>query len=733
MHKDPVPALRVSTALLTVAGYLALSTTAAFGIEVVIVPIFLLLLMPWFERIDARWKGYRYITNTLTVAFTVFIVPFLMSPDRLIIGLTAVVVYIQVYLLLHRKGVREYRYLFLMAFFLLVDACAQDPDAGFGLVMPLFILSAVWAFALTQVYAEYTANKAGAIADVLPRDERRGFLPPEVLQWANRRNRRDWQLTATLAMLSISCIVATLLIFLLTPRMEAGVLGRSNIVPLQQRTDLTERVDLSQGGRITADLEPVFQARIPADQVGRISVNDLHWRVSTLNRLVGARWDRVPLDLDEFSGTFRQRADGRILERNAIGTGVLVEQEIFIEDFRDLPGLPTLSLVQRIEGEDARFQLHYALDYAVQVTRSRRNSITYKALSEIPDRNDSVLRAASTNYIAALGAREYNVLTEHNLSQRARAFAQQLAGNAGTDYDKVRAIERYFQTNREFLYTLDLEELPQDDPIEHFLFVTRAGNCELYASAMALLVRSLGIPARLVIGYRGGDWSANDEAYTVRKSNAHVWVEVYFPGSGWMLFDPTPFIDELDTSWQAVMTRFVTRQALNAKVMYYRDIIGFDSGINLGSLISIGLGFISFDLDLMRGALDMSLFTGTLPRLAFGATMLIALLGVIAYLRASAAHMRRTGKPLAFTPDQIRARRLFRKLKKRLGKKGVDCRGLTAREVLDATRSAAVVDIDSVQRLVLAYNESRFGSRPMSKQTYAELSAQLAALVKRGH
>jgi transglutaminase-like putative cysteine protease len=731
MHKDPLPALRVSTAILTVSGYLALSTTAAFGIEIVVVPLFLLLLMPLFERIDEAWKGYRYITNVLTVAFTVFIVPFLMSPDRLIVGLTAVVIYIQVYLLLHRKGVREYRYLFLMAFFLLVDACAQDPDAGFGLVMPLFILSAVWAFALTQVFAEYTANKAGDMADILPRDERRGFLPPEVLQWANRGNRRNWQLNATLGMLSLSCIVATLLIFLLTPRMEAGILGRSNVVPLNQRTDLTERVDLSRGGRITADLEPVFQARIPAEQVSRIDVNDLHWRVSTLNRLVGARWDRVPLNLDEFSGTFRQLRDGRILERNVIGNGVLVEQEIFIEDFRDLPGLPALALVQRVEAEDARFQLHEALDYAVQVTRSRRNSITYKALSEIQDRNESVLRAASTDYVRALGGRGYNVLTEHRLSQRARALAQQIAGNVGTDYDKVRAIERYFRFNRDFFYTLDLEELPQDDPIDHFLFVTRAGNCELYASAMTLLVRSLGIPARLVLGYRGGDWSANDEAYTVRKSNAHVWVEVYFPGSGWVLFDPTPYLDDLDDSWQAVMTRFVTRQALNAKVMYYRDIIGFDRGINVGSLIAIGMGFISFDLELVRGALNLSLFRGTLPRLTFGAVSVIALLGVILYLRASAAHTRHAGKALVYTPDQVRARRLFRKLKKRLGRSGIDCRGLTAREVLAVAQAEAMLDVEPVRRLVLAYDESRFGGRPMTKQAYAELVAQLATLVKR--
>ncbi len=91
-----------------------------------------------------------------------------------------------------------------------------------------------------------------------------------------------------------------------------------------------------------------------------------------------------------------------------------------------------------------------------------------------------------------------------------------------------------------FAYTLNLTGKPGDDPLAHFLFETRAGHCEYFASAMAIMLRTLGIPTREVNGFLPGEYNDVAGDYIVRASDAHSWVEVYFPGTGWMTFDPTP-------------------------------------------------------------------------------------------------------------------------------------------------------------------------------------------------
>ena len=91
-----------------------------------------------------------------------------------------------------------------------------------------------------------------------------------------------------------------------------------------------------------------------------------------------------------------------------------------------------------------------------------------------------------------------------------------------------------------FTYTLNLTGKPGDDPLAHFLFETRAGHCEYFASAMTIMLRTLGIPTREVNGFLPGEYNDLGGDYIVRASDAHSWVEVYFPGNGWMTFDPTP-------------------------------------------------------------------------------------------------------------------------------------------------------------------------------------------------
>jgi hypothetical protein len=90
-------------------------------------------------------------------------------------------------------------------------------------------------------------------------------------------------------------------------------------------------------------------------------------------------------------------------------------------------------------------------------------------------------------------------------------------------------------------YSYSLADLPvSKTPLEDFLFIRKLGNCEYFASALAVLARSVGIPSRLVAGYHGGYYNELGRYYLVAQKNAHVWVEVYLSGRGWVRYDPTP-------------------------------------------------------------------------------------------------------------------------------------------------------------------------------------------------
>lgn len=125
-----------------------------------------------------------------------------------------------------------------------------------------------------------------------------------------------------------------------------------------------------------------------------------------------------------------------------------------------------------------------------------------------------------------------------DFSPRIRELAQEIAGDLPTHYDQVIAVTHWLRQN--ITYTTSLPELPIGvDLMEWFLFDLRQGFCNYYATAQVLMLRSLGIPARMVVGYAQGTWVVETESYHVAGRDYHAWPEVYFPTIGWVPFEPT--------------------------------------------------------------------------------------------------------------------------------------------------------------------------------------------------
>ena len=126
-----------------------------------------------------------------------------------------------------------------------------------------------------------------------------------------------------------------------------------------------------------------------------------------------------------------------------------------------------------------------------------------------------------------------------DLDQRVQDLTDSLVQDEDSDYERALALQNFF-TGGAFTYDLSPPQVPQgSDPLTHFLFQDRIGYCEQYASAMAVMARQAGIPARVAVGYTAGRPSGDDR-WTVAARDAHAWPELYFEGSGWVRFEPTP-------------------------------------------------------------------------------------------------------------------------------------------------------------------------------------------------
>jgi transglutaminase-like putative cysteine protease len=165
---------------------------------------------------------------------------------------------------------------------------------------------------------------------------------------------------------------------------------------------------------------------------------------------------------------------------------------------------------------------------------------TYSVVSFLPNLTPEVLRADENAGGPPDGDAAY--LDPGPLSSAIRVLAAKLV--ATNNFDTVMSVTTYLQRN--YRYTLDLPPVPAGrEPVDWFLFDAKTGYCEQFATAEVLLLRYMGIPARLATGYATGDYDPILNQAVVRERDAHAWVEVWFPGHGWVAVDPTPGVSPL--------------------------------------------------------------------------------------------------------------------------------------------------------------------------------------------
>ena len=169
-----------------------------------------------------------------------------------------------------------------------------------------------------------------------------------------------------------------------------------------------------------------------------------------------------------------------------------------------------------------------ALQYAFSL-------LAYDVVSETGLPSARELQRAPTDYPGDI---RLVYLRLPDLNPKIADLARQVTSAATNNYDRATAIQNYLRDN--FRYTLDPSAIEPKDPIDSFLFKSKSGYCEYFAASMAVMLRTLNIPSRLVNGFQTGSYNRIGKDFVVRARDAHSWVEVYFPNYGWITFDPTP-------------------------------------------------------------------------------------------------------------------------------------------------------------------------------------------------
>src|SRR5437588_2200290 len=418
---------------------------------------------------------------------------------------------------------RDALFLSMLAFAAILAAAILTVDTLFLTLFFFFLLSGV----STLIGMELRRGAVGAVS------------PAPV------RRETERHLNRALSLASLSVAVGAILLgglfFFFFPRFSAGYLGRVSFSP-SLMTGFTEDVELGQIGEIKKSSAVVM--RVETEKP--IGYEWLRWRGIALTTFDGKRWSSNQGGMRRLPPS----ANGWILTPEpalkANASGQTIHYTVFLEpiatDAIFVAGR-ALSLQGNFSGGTtnsfAAMQRNYLFaDGTDTLTNPFHNftSLRYAGISRLPPRDAAKLGASGTDYSRDITSTYLQLPPE--LDPRIPELAREITKNANTPFDKTVRVEAYLRTR--YAYTLNLTGKPGQDPLAHFLFETRAGHCEYFASAMAILLRTLGIPSREVNGFLPGEYNDLAGDYIVRASDAHSWVEVYFPGNGWQVFDPTP-------------------------------------------------------------------------------------------------------------------------------------------------------------------------------------------------
>ncbi|MCB9555507.1 MAG: DUF3488 domain-containing protein [Deltaproteobacteria bacterium] len=600
--------------------------------------------------------------------------------------------YIVINKLFYRRTARDYLQLYVVALLMIIAATTLNPDIAFGICLVLYTLLATWAMTMLHLRACLEEQQD------TPRDGVPEGRLQQLLQSRGVLGRRFfWRSSA----LSAAIIGAAIAFFIFFPRIGFGLFGGHSRLGLAM-VGFSDEVQLGHHGTIRDNPRVVMRVITERDKLPRKPL----WRGSAYDRYADGRWSQSA-ELRRWTVALRQK-DRLFIANHAPGLPLraspnyirrnLLKQDIYLEPIEstilfaaDRP--VALELPRQLRVQRQRLKIRGAPLAELRSATRRSAGSRYLAYSSVTQPNPQTLRQA-----VALKRRRLQrfVQLPADLPRRVHALAERLTKDRPTLYDKVVAVQRYLQ--QRYRYTTTLKHREGREPIDEFLFETRAGHCEYFASAMALLLRSQGIHTRVVNGFAGGKWNDYGQFLAIRQGDAHAWIEVLFSNVGWVAFDPTPTAST--ALQQATTISFAERvsQLIDAiRLRWFHYVVEYD----LGKQVAIGRSFLKAFRSKRTATGSQSPDRGSWrwPSIAALAIGLVALVGLLVWRRRRSAMV---------VPKTL-AGRLYQRALSRLARAGFSKpASLTAREFARSIGTARSELAALVDNLATAYYLARY-------------------------
>jgi transglutaminase-like putative cysteine protease len=535
------------------AGFVAIAATGSIDPATIIL-FSSAMIASWFvNTVRLRQTIPVWVLNCIALAcIPIGVLDYRYASHSLIVSIIHMVLFLASVKLLTCSRDGDFVFLYLISFAELLAASILTVDITIAACFFVFLISSVSTLVLFEMRRSNAATlKRSQIQLIfMPRGEK-------VSGWELFTPFPAATVSAMIAGMTLMILLLAVPLFLLLPRVSLGSgnrpSGRTQLI-----SGFSERVELGAIGTIKQSDAVVMRVRV--NQPPERLPGNLKWRGMALDRYDGRSWSRSrpwgrPV-----------QAQGRFykLEESTQGTELLwqtfymeaLSTNVVFAGRKTLAVSNDLDTLQRDDSDNLYTSPH------------PRKKIRYLAVSDpsAPDPSPGTILGPIPQEIAD------TCLQLPPLDPRIAGLAKKVTGAVTKPYAKARALEFHLKNN--YSYSLDLSGTPNSsDPIAMFLFDVRKGHCEYFASAMVVMLRELGIPARLVNGFRAGDYNGLGNAWTVRQYHAHSWVEAYFGPYGWVEFDPTPTDRRPPrTGLAAVFSDFMDAMEL----WWWEDVINYD-------------------------------------------------------------------------------------------------------------------------------------------------------------
>jgi len=698
---------RLMTDALAALGVIALVVSGQFNRYVsgaILVGLALALAM---RESWQRHPALRHLdTGALLVVIAAQVARVILTDVSVLDVLVEFAAALQVIRLATRKGAAHDQQVIVLALLHLIAGTVLGGGLGYGLCFIGVLIVAPGALVLSHLRREVEGNYRQGARD-------RTGLPVDVPRILRSRRVVGRTFLGVTCLLSIPIFAFTALLFVIFPRVGLSLL-LLNRGHTPRMIGFSGKVDLGVVGVLRSDPKLAMRVEMPDLPDPPPPRLTLHLRGTALDAYDGRSWSQ--------SESFKRPAEV---------DGGLVAIERFPDPAMD-PVMridlepidpPVIFLPPNATGLRIRPRGQLGIEQGPAAFRGPEGELRYQPLDDrglVYEAFLSRKRAPTFQRLPAVDHKRYLQLPR-DLPQRIAALAADWTRGLERPADKARAVEARLRTD--YRYDLASPSGKDPQPLDHFLFESKRGHCEFYSSAMAVMLRTLGVPTRNITGFVGGTYNRFGRFYAVRQGDAHSWVEVFLDGEGWVTFDPTPPADAAPKSEVAGAWAYLRDLVEASSQRWDRHVVGYD----LNQQVSL---FQTLTSRYRRGNTASTISSGRTRFLLAGGAALIAGGGLLYWRWRRSQRHRDGGLPgEKRSPSAMRATALYESLDGAMVAQGIPrATGVPPLRHAEALRALDHPLADEVMALTQVYLRARFGGEEITDAAALDYEQRVKAL-----